>query len=457
MIGILGPRDSVALAQQVAEKLGRSADMLTLAYQHVDEAIDLARSLEPMCEVLLFTGAVPFESAKRAGTWQCELDVIRHSQADLYRMIGLILKETGGKFPRVSVDSLDFDAVHRVFADMDLPIPEVIIPVVDEEGAFVFEDVEGTARAHLAALERGDVDAVLTCLDGTRRLLVAAGATTWRIDHAWVTIVEALRRAWLASEVKKTKGSSIAIALLKSEVAAGRGKSSATRASIDRAVATHARRMGSRFVVDDGRYLVMTTQAAIEKMLDQYRNGQKSLVDLATKPPAGMTTILGVGFGDTFATALDSAEKAFQISGSSHQPALVRGNGTVESFVDGAQPGISLQETSDAILKLAAQTGLGPLSLRRLIAALGRTDYTAVTAQQLAEFYGVMPRSARRMLGRLAAAGYAREAGIRGSVGAGRPHVLYDVDLPRLGQIIASNATGARPQKPDRPSGGRTR
>jgi hypothetical protein len=194
--------------------------------------------------------------------------------------------------------------------------------------------------------------------------------------------------------------------------------------------------------------MVTTTEAAIEKMLDQFRNGQKSLVDLATKSPDGMTTILGVGFGGTFATALDSAEKAFQISGSSRQPALVRGDGTVESFVDGAQAGMSLQETSDAILKLAAQTGLGPLSLRRLIAALGRIDHTAVTAQQLAEFYGIMPRSARRMLGRLVAAGYAREAGIRGSVGAGRPHVLYDVDLPRLGQIIASGVDAAEAWSP---------
>jgi hypothetical protein len=52
------------------------------------------------------------------------------------------------------------------------------------------------------------------------------------------------------------------------------------------------------------------------------------------------------------------------------------------------------------------------------------------------------------MLGRLVAAGYAREAGIRGSVGAGRPHVLYDVDLPRLRQIIASGLSEGPPLTP---------
>src|SRR5262245_30097726 len=186
VLGIVGPRDSVALAQQAALDLGRPADLLGLAYQHVDEAVDLARSLERMCEVVLFTGVVPFGEAKRAGAWRCDLDVIQHSPADLYRMIGLVLKETGGTFPRVSVDSLDLDTIRQVFADMGLAVPHVVIAVVDEAGSFVFDDAEGPARAHLAAIERGDVDAALTCLAGTHRLLVEAGVTVWRIDHAHV-------------------------------------------------------------------------------------------------------------------------------------------------------------------------------------------------------------------------------------------------------------------------------
>ena len=227
MLGIVGPRDSVALAQQVALELGRSDELLGLAYAKVDEAVGLARSLEPLCEVLLFTGVVPFEQAQRAGVWGCDLDVIRHSPADLYRMIGLVLKETGGHFPRVSVDTIEAATVQQVFADMGLEIPAVVIPVVDEAGTLVFEDVEGTARAHLAVIERGEVDAALTCLAGTRRVLLDAGVTTWRIDHARVTLVEALQRAWLASEVKKSKGSAIAVVLVGSKIGPGVGRAKA--------------------------------------------------------------------------------------------------------------------------------------------------------------------------------------------------------------------------------------
>ena len=151
--------------------------------------------------------------------------------------------------------------------------------------------------------------------------------------------------------------------------------------------------------------------------------------------------MLGIGFGGTFATALDSAQQAFQVSAQSGEPAIVREAGTVESIFGDDGAAVSLQETSDAMLELAEQTGLGPLTLRRLIAALGRADHKAVTAQQLSEFYGVMPRSARRMLGLLVSAGYAREAGVRAAAaGAGRPHVVYEVDLARLRQVMASGA-----------------
>lgn len=429
------------LARQVALEFGRSNELLGLAYEHVDEAVDMGRSLESMCEVLLFTGLVPFERAKRAGKWECELDVIQHSQADLYRMIGLILKETAGDFPRVSVDSLEMSTVRDVFGDMGLPIPAVVIPII-ESGAFVFEDVEGTARAHLAALERGEVEAALTCLAGTHQLLTAAGMTTWRIDHARVTIVEALQRAWLAADLRKTEGSSIAVALVQPVFVEGKSSTnvSALRATVDRSVTSHARRMGSRVAMEGNRYMLTTTKAAIQEMVGRYRRGQKSLVDLATKPPAGVTTTLGVGFGGTFATALDSAEKAFQFSGSSSEPTVTHEDGTVESLVAGGHEAVNLLATSEGVLELAERTGLGPLSLRRLIAALGRADHTLVTAQQLAEFYGVLPRSARRMLGLLVAAGYAQEVGVRGSVGAGRPHVVYDVDLTTLRRIMAAGS-----------------
>lgn len=440
MIGVVGPKDSVALAQQVADDLGRAAEIVGVTYHHADEAVPLARSLETSCEVVLFTGQAPYEQARRDGEWQCELDVIQHSQADLYRTIALVLKETRGRFPRVSVDSLDPELVRDVFEDMALRVPDVILPLVDDAGTFVFEDEKGTARAHLAAMPRGRQTAVLTCLAGTYQALTKAGVTVWRIDHARVTIVEALQRAWLTADVRRSRGSSIAVVLVRPGPSRG---SASTR--FERALRSHARRMGSHVVSDGDRFLLTTTQAAIEAMLRRHREGQQSLVDLATKAAEGSPASIGIGLGGTFVTALDLAQKALQVAANTAEPTIAREDGTVDSLLDSQRVAVNLQETSEGALELAQQTGLGPLSLRRLVAALGRTDYAALTAQQLAEFYGVQPRSARRMLGLLVEAGYAREAGVRGAVGAGRPHVVYEVDLPTLTRVMSSGSTGVGP------------
>ena len=82
--------------------------------------------------------------------------------------------------------------------------------------------------------------------------------------------------------------------------------------------------------MSDDRFMLTTTQAAVEETLGRFRNGQKSVFDLAVKPPRGAPTVLGIGFGGTFATALDSAQQAFQVSAQSGEPAIVREAGTVD-------------------------------------------------------------------------------------------------------------------------------
>jgi len=431
LIGIVGPEDSVALATKVAEELGRSEELVGLAYPDPGDAVALARQLEPTCDVLLFTGQVPFEQAKQSGRWQCELDVILHSPADLYRMIAIILKEREGRFPRVSVDMIDGETIRRAFSDIGLTDPLVIEPL-DVQDVSSGELARRMADRHAQAVAEGRAEAALTCLAGTYRLLREQGVEAWRIDHAPVTIRQALERAWYAAQVRQATGLSPAVVLVSAEA----GGEDAT---LTRRVAGHARRLGSRASFEDGRFVITTTRAAVSAALERHRSGQRSFVDLATSAPAGAVRV-GIGFGDTVDTALLCATKALQLAGSTHDATIVSEDGAVETAGGELAATPSLQETSAGVLRLAGETGLGPLALRRLVATLNRLDYDGVTAQQLAKFYGVTPRSARRMLGGLASAGYAHEAGVQAAPGAGRPHVVYAVDLPRISRVMASDA-----------------
>lgn len=431
MIGIVGPQDSVALATRVSEELGRANELVCLAYVDPGDAIALARQLEPTCDVLLFTGQVPFEQAKREGHWQCEIDVILHSPADLYRMIAIVLKTTEGDFPRVSVDTIDGDTVRRAFSDIGLAEP-LVIPAAGSGEMSSGELARRTASSHAEMVEAGQADAALTCLAETYRLLREQGVKAWRIEHAPVTVRQALERAWYSAQVRHATGRAPAVVLVAVE-------DQETAAALQGRVVSHARRLGSRATLEGGKYTMATTRAAVDAALARHRGGQRSLIDLAAIPPVGSVRV-GVGFGDTFDTAAIWANTALQLAAHTKEAMIVREDASVETASGSVSLMPSLQETSAGVLRLAAETGLGPLVLRRLVATLNRLDSDAVTAQQLANFYGVTPRSARRMIRGLVSAEYAREAGVRGAAGAGRPHVVYSVDLARISRVMSSGA-----------------
>ena len=141
MLGIVGPRDSVTLAQQVASA-GRSADLIGWR---------TATSPRP---------STWHERSSSCATWCCSPASCRISKLDgpgrgAATSIGAALGGRSLPDDRAdpqgdrwavpfSIDSFDAATVRQVFADMGLEHPGTIIPVVDEDGALVFEDAEAT-------------------------------------------------------------------------------------------------------------------------------------------------------------------------------------------------------------------------------------------------------------------------------------------------------------------------
>ena len=223
--------------------------------------------------------------------------------------------------------------------------------------------------------------------------------------------------AWLASEVKKSKGSAIAVVLVGSKIGPGvrRAKAKEARAALDRAVTSPP---GGWVAGRDERRPLHAHDDAGGHRRDAQPLPQraKSVFDLAVKPPKGAPTVLGIGFGGTFATALDSAQQAFQVSAQSGEPAMIAGRNGESIFGDDGAT-VSLQETSDAMLELAERTGLGPLTLRHLIARWtgrpqGRDRPAALRVLRRDAALG--PPDARTVV----SAGYAREAGVRATAAA---------------------------------------
>lgn len=381
--------------------------------------------------MILFTGRVPYEIVTSEVRLIAEAQVISHSGADLYRVIAQILIERQGQMPKVSVDSLDEYIVRNAFRDVNLPVPEHLLPVLDNGGSLMFPGVEESAEFHISRVHEGVVDACMTCLASTHALLQKAGVPAWRIDHTRVTILEALERAWLAAELRQSLSSQLAVVLVEMKPTTALNidpyKRASERLRVQHQLLEQSKRVsGHLSELEAGVFMITTSRGAIESAVTRFQHRHASLLSL---PEVGGKLTTGVGVGPTFALAQGNARRALQVAASGKGPTVV--------YPD-RRGGVRLriQETSKSVLQLAEQIGVGPLSLRRLVDAVGLLDHSAVTAQQLAEAYGVQNRSARRLLTALRDAGHADEVGIRSSPGPGRPQTVYNIHVDSLLMVL---------------------
>lgn len=436
MIGVIGPADSVRLVLDVATREGRCDEVTARVYTEPEQAVAFASDLDELCQVLLFTGRIPYAMAQAAGKLRAAVDFMPHSGIDLYRTLARLLIAGAGQLPAVSVDTIDAETVRETFDDIDVPPPSHILPIAGPDGALLFAGIDDITEYHRQRYAAGTVQACLTCLGAVHRDLVAAGVPAYRVEHTRASVREALRRAFLAAEVRQSRATQIAVMLVRLDGAdRPRDPYQAERARlrVREALLAHAQRLRGRLsTVDDSTFLVTTTRGAVDGAVARRRAGHASLLSIAGLP---VPAVAGFGVGTTIAAAEDNARTALALGGQDGNTYVVYPDGEVYS-TGSATVRAKLRETTPAVLRLAEQLGLGLLSTRRLLEALHHTDPSAVTARQLADAYGVEVRSARRLLTALRAAGYAEEVGVQVSSGAGRPQAVYRIALQQLVEAV---------------------
>lgn len=428
MIGIVGPRDSVEQLSLVAATHGLDDQIVSRSYEHVDEAVAIARELGPVCDVILFTGRLPFQLSERAGGVAAEMSFVPYSGAELFRAIARAAIDAEGQLSIASVDTIEPQTVAVCFDEVGLPVPAHIPLDGERDWSATVDDF---IAFHEAALTATPGALALTCLSEVHTALAARGYRVARIEHSRIGIYEALRAAAMTERLTRSLASQLAVGIVKIvdyPARAGTYERHATRLRVEQALLSLAHKRGGRVTsADGGSFIVATNRGGVDAALTRSAAGHASLLE----PQIGGVHILaGYGVGDTYAEAETNAGQALRLAQGSGLATVVFADGEVRTAGAGSDA-LGLRETG-ALSRLSDELGIGPLSVQRLLGALRRVDTSSFSPQQLAEAYGVQPRSIRRILARLVAAGYGSEVGIKAHAGAGRPQTLYSVDMQSL-------------------------
>jgi hypothetical protein len=435
VIGVIGPSDSVARAEIVAVEEGIREAVIPRAYATIAEAPTLARELDPLCQVIVFTGRYPHALTVADGTYQSALQFIPHSGADLYATIVRVLKGGDCRWPRTSVDTIDTESLHEAFDDVGLEAPRhVIAPGVDgaEFGARTASDL---VAFHRERYDAGEVDLCLTCVGSVFDALQEIGTPTLRIPHTASVVREALRKARLTEQLAITEATQPAAVLVSmSGILAGDDhrpyESQRRRLRAREAVIDIAERLHGRLADFDAETsMIYASRGMVELAIARISDGHDGPFSLRRLPPEAR---IGIGLGRTVADAEEHARQALAIGRRDGALHVGFPDGDVLRIAASGPATYRLRETHPGALRVAERLGIGPLALSRLTSALKSLDPSAVTASELARAYGIETRSARRLITSLQKAGIASRLGQQAGAGAGRPQTIYRIDIDKL-------------------------
>jgi len=454
LIGVIGPTDSIGLVRSaaVAEGLDNSTLMFR-TYDSIETVAELATRLDTTCNVMLFTGEVPYAIARRLGTLQAALRYIPHSTNDLYRTLIQVLRENEGQLPTLSIDTMEATVIEEVFQDLDTPTAGRgfrLSPLWSESGLKLLS-TEELVQFHVNQYARHETEIALTCLHEVDKRLEQESVPRWRIEHTKSSVQIALRDARLTAQVERSLTMQTveglvelpSITSVESDMT-GTVDIQRRRVRMRDALLDYAHGMqGALAQIDESIFVVHTTRGAIDTALDRIRRGHKT----AIRPGAALTgSKIGYGAGYSVNTAVERAWRALGLARRSNSVHVAFDDGPILNIDDDLV--VQGAETTDipALRTRDPDTfGLGSLALERLTAALRRVDASSVTAQELGEAYGIETRSARRILAVLEEAGVATEVHEVRSRSVGRPPRVYRIGHDKLlaimepGQPVPSN------------------
>lgn len=438
MIGVIGPADSVELTRSVAEELKLEAFLIPRAYKSTRDAVVLARDIEPLCSVILFTGRVPFLLAAAAGNLSTRSEYIPHEGTDLYRAIASLLLMPGhhGQLPRASFDSIEASQVLEAFQELGLDSPQHIIPLHGSVSDDVI-DVLPIAQRHFDLFKAKKVDLCVTCIGDVYRQLITLEVPAIRIVHSRIVVREALIRAKLSMDLSRAEASQVAVCVLqirKKDRQKNRALSQRLLASVGKKYATA---LDGRVIRQGASELViLATRGAVERSLSS---------DIISRASTMKTEMrehlkLGFGFGPSPSLAEENARRALATTDGTRQDVMISLDEKNITSIEVVRPG-DAREQRVQNLRTARRLNISPTIVKRLRMAFRELDPSNFTANELASTYGVIPRSARRLISSLRERGLVKESGLEKRDTAGRPQIAYRISLDHLVEMADVTST----------------
>lgn len=426
-LAIIGPFDLVEKVQKVCLDSRWSFSVLPLPYSREVEAVDIVRKNHQQADVLLFTGPIPYQLCLGLSTKPSVY--INYDGTGLMRCLIQILYYGKGDITKISLDTLAFDKVKTLYAELGLSFDSVYCHA-SQDGATMEELLEFHSSLH----REGKTSVAITCLSSAYEHLKRAGLNVYRITPTYNSIVQALQTAEILFETKRSKAAQIATGIFKivdwqstDDVADYLNKRKSLQ--LHGALLQHAEYMQGSVAFDGaGEYTLYVTRGALG---DEHFDRAVSMIkDVRSK--VDVVLAVGLGTGMTILDAETNAKAA--LAKSLHEDygtvyVMLEDGSTIGPLADASALRYSNRTEDPLVIAAADQAGLSVATISKLMALQDMLGKDTLTANEVSTGLRLTIRSARRILAALEEAKLAVVVGEEQPAGRGRPRRVYKLML----------------------------
>jgi hypothetical protein len=425
-IGVVGPREVVHRMVDVGHQLvlneATTMSLTSTSYQNYGQIPDRVRGIAEDVDVLLFAGPLPYDMAKDAGVLTRPATFVELSGSSLYGAMLRTIQSGELDLRRVSIDSLNRDAIAEAYDECE--ISHAAVHAMPYDGP---ESALGFAEFHRELFEQGHTTGALTTVDAVVRELRKAKVPTVRVRATGSALRSSLRTATFLGAGSRLGDAQVVVGVVEiPEVprrpgSDPRGAWAATelRTEVVRALRPETDRLAiSLMPRTESSVALVATLGSITEATQQFTRAPfVNVVRRAT----GITPFIGIGTGATAVAAEANAELALvdaRASGATRVYVRLR-DGSTMAMNHKDEHAATDTPVADPRRREALET------LRAGLADDDTDEAKVVDATLAAELLGTSARTARRVLQDLARDGLAWPVPPAAAMSRGRPRQTY--------------------------------
>ncbi len=438
VMGVLGPEDSVAHVLKVAEKNEPYLELVPMVYKSYTEAVDILQTRQREFEGVLFTG---FDLFTYVSGFVKPIVPWEYTTCDAMTLSCTILLagSRGYDVTRMSFDG--FGALNNIILDAYMEIGytpdqlQIHVPRRRKSGEDSYIDY--LCDFHTNLFENKKISCSIHGLSECYARMKETEFPCFRRLFFSEPVRDQLIKLRLRHQISETRGGAVAVIAVEMDVVdhyAVYGKSELESFFKSKQAAesiyVFGQRIGAAVVkATNGRYYIFTNTVTLR---NETRNF-KTLDLLGTlASDVGVSRVhIGLGIGKSAFEAKSNADYGRERSSLSGQNSLymVFSDKTVHGPLTplGSHP---LKKTNSRLQEISRKSGLGLTTLKKLDQVLKQYRIDVITPVDLAQIYGVSPRSMNRIISKLETAGsYVQNMGSDMRHEVGRPSRLLKINL----------------------------